>query len=277
MTSGRDAPPPDGATDDAGAAPEAPTSGGRDGAVYDLRDVRKSYDGTRALDGVDLRVDPGERVALAGPSGAGKSTLIALMNGSLAPTSGRVRVFGRDVADLSVRELRRLQRRIGTVHQQFHLVDNLRVVHNVNAGRLGEWSTARAAVSLLRPLGVDRARGVLERVGIGDKLFQRTESLSGGEQQRVALSRVLAQDPEVVLADEPISSLDRENSREVMDLLRDLAREEGKTLVVSLHEWEYALSHCERVVGIRAGRVLFDRPADAVDEAEVEALYRLER
>lgn len=254
-----------------------PGDGARAGEVYELRGVHKSHGDTRALDGVDLRVEPGERVALAGPSGAGKSTLIALMNGSLTPSSGRVRIFGRDVADLSARERRRMQRRIGTVHQQFHLVGNLRVVHNVNAGRLGEWSTARAALSLLRPLGVDRARGVLDRVGIGDKLFQRTESLSGGEQQRVALSRVLAQDPDVVLADEPISALDRENSREVMDLLRDLARQEGKTLVVSLHEWRYALSHCERVVGVRAGRVLFDRPVDAVDEAEVEELYRLQR
>ena len=247
------------------------------GPVYRLRGVSRSYGETVALRGVDLEVEPGERVALAGQSGAGKSTLVALLNGTLLPSEGEVRIFGRDAADLSLSELRRVQRRIGTVHQQFHLVDNLRVIHNVNAGRLGEWSLARAAWSLLRPRAVEQAREILARVGIPDKLFQRTDALSGGEQQRVALSRVLAQDPDVILADEPIASLDREHNREVMDLLRELSETEGKTLVVSLHEWRYALSHCERIVGLRRGRVLFDRPVAEVDEATVEELYRLER
>ena len=247
------------------------------GPVYRLRGVGRSYGETVALRDVDLEVAAGERVALAGQSGAGKSTLVALLNGTLLPTEGEVRIFGRDAADLSLAELRRVQRRIGTVHQQFHLVDNLRVIHNVNAGRLGEWSLARAAWSLLRPRAVEQAREILARVGIPDKLFQRTDALSGGEQQRVALSRVLAQDPDVILADEPIASLDREHSREVMDLLRELSETEGKTLVVSLHEWRYALSHCERIVGLRRGRVLFDRPVAEVDEATVEELYRLER
>lgn len=245
--------------------------------VFELRDVHKRFAGTTALAGVDLRVEAGERVALAGPSGAGKTTLLQLLNGALAPSSGTARIFGHDVSELSVGRLRALQGRIGTVHQQFHLVGSLRVVHNVNAGRLGEWSLARSLVSLLRPRAVEEDRRLLERVGIGDKLFQRTDSLSGGEQQRVAVARVLAQDPEVVLADEPIASLDRENSREVMDLLRELSGEGRRTLVVSLHEVAYALSHCDRVVGIRGGRVQFDLPAGEVGEDRVEELYRLER
>ena len=245
--------------------------------VYRLRGVTRRYGSTVALRDVDLEVSRGERVALAGPSGAGKSTLVALLNGTLVPDEGEVRIRGRPVSDLSRSKLRRVQRRIGTVHQQFHLVDNIRVIHNVNAGRLGEWSLPRAAWSLLRPQGVEEAREILARVGIPEKVFQRTDALSGGEQQRVALSRVLAQDPDVILADEPIASLDREHSREVMDLLRALSEEEGKTVVVSLHEWRYALSHCERVVGLRRGRVAFDRPAGEVDEATVEELYRLER
>lgn len=250
------------------------TSGG---SVFELRGVLKRFSETVALDGVDLRVDRGERVALAGPSGAGKTTLLQLLNGALAPTRGTVRIFGEDVEDLSLGRLRELQGRIGTVHQQYHLVGNLRVVHNVNAGRLGEWSLARSLLSLLRPRAVEENRRLLERVGIGPKLFQRTDSLSGGEQQRVAVARVLAQDPEVILADEPIASLDRENSRDVMDLLRDLSGEGRRTLVVSLHEVSYALSHCDRVVGIRGGRVQFDLPAGEVGEDRVEELYRLER
>lgn len=250
---------------------------GHSDAVFELRDVRRSFGSTEALAGVDLAVRRGERVALAGPSGAGKTTLIALLNGTLLPSSGAVRIFGRTTTEISRRELRRLQRRIGTVYQQFHLVDELRVVHNVNAGRLAGWSLARAALSLLAPRQVGDTRRVLQRVGLADKLYARTADLSGGEQQRVALSRVLAQDPDVILADEPIASLDRANAREVMDLLRDLATERGRTAVVSLHDLSFALSHCERVVGLRSGRVLFDEPADAVTSDMADDLYRLER
>lgn len=245
--------------------------------VYELRGVGRRYGETVALADVDLTVEPGERVGLIGPSGAGKTTLLSLMNATRTPTSGRLRIFGRDPTALSPEERRRLQGRIGTIHQQFHLVDGLRVIHNVNAGRLGQWSFLRSLWSLLRPRETDRARRILERVGIGEKMWERTGDLSGGEKQRVALSRVLAQDPDVILADEPIASLDRENSREVMDLLARLAREEGVTAVISLHEYEYALSHCQRVVGLRDGRVLFDRPPAEVSEEMVDRLYRLER
>lgn len=244
--------------------------------VFELRDVVKRYGDTVAVAGVDLTVRRGERVALAGPSGAGKTTLIGLLNGSLSPTSGTVKAFGRDLSSLPPANLRRIQRRIGTVHQQFHLVGNLKVVHNVNAGRLGEWSFLKSLLSLVRPAETERAAEALERVGIRNKLYERTERLSGGEQQRVAIGRVLAQDPEAILADEPIASLDRENSRQVMDLLRDLSRESGKTAVMSLHDVNYALSHCERVVGLRKGRVLFDSPASRVTSDMLGRLYSLE-
>ena len=245
--------------------------------VFELRGVHRRFGNTDALAGVDLTVRTGERVALAGPSGAGKTTLIGLLNGTLLPTKGSVRIYGRDTRELSSKELRRIQRRIGTVYQQFHLVDELRVIHNVNAGRLGGWSLPRAALSLLSPRQAEDARRVLARVGMAGKLYERTGDLSGGEQQRVALSRVLAQDPDVILADEPIASLDRENSREVMDLLRDLVEERGRTAVISLHDVSFALSHCERVVGLRSGRVQFDVPASSVTEEMTDELYLLER
>jgi len=229
-----------------------------------------------ALDDVELDVGTGERVALVGPSGAGKSTLLGLLNGTLRPSSGRVQAFGRDLAGLRPRQLRAVQRRIGTVNQQFDLVGPLRVVHNVNAGHLGQWSLARAAWSLLSRADLDVAEAALRRVGIPDKVLERTDRLSGGQQQRVALARVLAQDPAAILADEPISSLDPARGREVMDLLRDLAVEKGRTLVVSVHAFEYAASHCDRIVGLRDGRVLFDAPADGVDDAMVERLYRID-
>ncbi len=170
-----------------------------------------------------------------------------------------------------------MQYQVGTIHQQFHLVDNLRVIHNVNAGHLGRWSLARALVSLLWPLETRKALAALEQVGIGETLYARTGQLSGGQQQRVALARVLVQNPRAILADEPVSSLDPERSREIMDLLRDLSRETGMTLVTSIHAVAFARSHFGRVIGLRAGRILFDRPAAEVTPAMIDALYRIER
>lgn len=245
--------------------------------TFELVGAGVRFGPTRALSGLDLAVGPGERVAVIGPSGAGKSSLIGLLNGTLAPTEGRVRVLGRDLAGVSPRELRRVQRQLGTIHQQFDLVEQLRAVHNVNAGRLGSWSLARAVVSLLVPRDVDRARRALERVGIGDKLYERTGNLSGGEQQRVAIARVLVQRPAAVLADEPLASLDPARGREIMDLLHDISREMGTTLLASLHDVDIALERFERVVGLREGRVAFDAPPAQVPPAAIDALYALER
>ena len=245
-------------------------------SVFELEAAVARYGALEALCGVDLRVEEGERVALAGPSGAGKSTLLGLLNGSRLADAGAVRLFGREVRELSRSRLRRLQGRIGTVHQEFHLVDGLRVIHNVNAGRLGRWSLARAAASLIRPLEVEESAETLASVGIRGKLWERTDRLSGGERQRVALARTLAQDPRVILADEPISSLDRESSRRVMELLRRLNEEEGKTVVASMHDIRFALRYFERIVGLRAGRVLFDLPAAETTDALVDALYAID-
>ena len=243
--------------------------------VFELRGVTVRYGAFAALSKVSLRIEAGERVALIGPSGAGKSTLLSLLNGSLAPTEGEVRLLGQDPTRLSTRALRRLQRQIGTVYQQFHLVPNLSVIHNVNAGHLGRWSLLQAVVSLIVPLERSRAARALAEVGIADKLYARTDTLSGGQQQRVAIARVLVQDPVAILADEPISSVDPERSREIMTLLRELCDRFDKTLVVSLHAIEYAYSHCERMIGLRAGQVVFDLPAAQVSPQMVEALYRI--
>ncbi|MGH3467745.1 MAG: phosphonate ABC transporter ATP-binding protein, partial [Thermocrispum sp.] len=181
--------------------------------VFVLHQVGVRYGMTEALIDVGLGVRAGEQVAVIGPSGAGKSTLIGLLNGTARASAGRVSLLGRDTGTLSRRELRVIQRRIGTIHQRFDLVEQLRAVHNVNAGRLGTWPWWKAAASLIWPRDVDAAREALERVGIGDKLHSRTQDLSGGEQQRVAIARVLAQRPELILADEPVASLDPARGR----------------------------------------------------------------
>jgi phosphonate transport system ATP-binding protein len=228
-----------------------------------------------ALVDCSLTIQAGERVALIGPSGAGKSTLLNLLNGSLAPTTGQVLLLGQNVSTLRPRQLRRLQRLVGTVYQQHHLVSNLAVVHNVNAGHLGHWSLARALWSLCWPQQVETAAAALAQVGIADKLYARTDRLSGGQQQRVALARVLVQDPLAILADEPIASLDPQRSQDIMNLLRQLNETTGKTLVTSLHDVEFALIHCDRILGLRQGRLLFDLPSPQVTEAVMADLYRL--
>jgi len=243
--------------------------------IFELKQVSLHFGAFPALRQINLRIQAGERVALVGPSGAGKSTLIRLLNGTLPPTQGEVWGLGQNLGHLSPAQLRRVQRQIGTLYQQFHLIENLRVIHNVNAGHLGRWSLARAAASLVWPLEVNTAQQALARVGIPDKLYARTDQLSGGQLQRVALARVLVQNPQVVLADEPIASLDPVLSREIMDLLRDWSRERRVTQITSLHAVAFARSHYQRMIGLRQGRILFDAPASEVSAPMLEALYRL--
>ncbi|ASC74093.1 ABC transporter protein [Halomicronema hongdechloris C2206] len=243
--------------------------------MIQLTRVSRRFAAEMAVSQVSTTIAAGERVALLGPSGAGKSTLLALLNGSLPISSGRLRVLGQDLSRLRPSQLRRVQRRIGTIYQQHHLVLNLPVIHNVNAGHLGRWSLLQAAWSLVWPLEVAKAAQALEQVGIAEKLYARTDQLSGGQQQRVALARVLVQDPSVILADEPTASVDPQRAQELMSLLCQLADTGDKTLVVSLHDVELAYRHCDRILGLRQGRLLFDAPAAQVSPAMIAELYQL--
>jgi phosphonate transport system ATP-binding protein len=242
--------------------------------IIEVKRITQTFNQFVALENINLTVHAGERVALVGASGAGKSTLLRLLNGTLRATQGEVWVLGRDIARLNPKRLRQVQREIGTVYQQFHLVNTLRVIHNVNAGHLGRWSLWKAALSLIYPLEIETAYHALKQVGISDKIYARTDTLSGGQQQRVALARVLVQNPTIILADEPIASLDPQLSLEMMDLLRDLCLYRGKTLVVSLHSVEFVRSHCDRVIGLQQGKIAFDLPVNEVSEALLTNIYQ---
>jgi phosphonate transport system ATP-binding protein len=242
--------------------------------LFELKQVSHRFGNFQALKNINLQIFAGDRVALVGSSGAGKSTLIRLLNGTLHPTEGEVWALGCNLSLLKSARLRTVQQQIGTVYQQFHLVDNLRVVHNVNAGHLGRWSPFKAVLSLLMPLEIGTATQALTQVGIPEKLYALTRDLSGGEQQRVALARVLVQNPLAILADEPIASLDPALSREVMDLLRSLVQQAGRTLVVSLHDVGFAQSHCDRIIGLRQGTLVFDCPSDRMTSERLASLYR---
>jgi phosphonate transport system ATP-binding protein len=241
--------------------------------VVRLRGAGRRFGAHAAVVDVDLTIAAGERVAILGTSGAGKTTLLSMLNGSLRATSGAVEVLGENLANLPPTRLRAVQRRIGTISQRLDLVDQVRVLHNVNAGRLGKWSATTALATLISSRADPTATEALARVGLPWAVHERTERLSGGERQRVAIARLLVQNPELVLADEPVSSLDPARAAEVLDLLGELAR--PVTVVLSLHQPELARRHCTRVIGLRGGRLVFDLPADELGDQVLADLYAL--
>ena len=242
-----------------------------------LEGVQVAFPGAVALNGVDLRVGAFEQVAIVGASGAGKSTLLSLIHGAVRPTAGHVHVFGNDLMSLSRGELRSLRATLGFVHQGFHLVPNLRVIQNVLVGRIGSSSTLGTLRSFVWPhkREVSRAYEILERVGIAEKLYERTDRLSGGQRQRVAIARALFQRPRALVADEPVSSVDPARARDTVSLLTSLAKEEGIPLVVSLHNQVLAKAYFPRLVGLREGRVTFDRLANTVSDHDFHSLYAM--
>lgn len=214
------------------------------------------------LQTTNLLVAEGEPVALVGPSGAGKTTLLRLLAGLQPADHGSVHVHGTELTGLRGADLRQARSRIGFVHQDYALVPNLRASQNIVSGALGRRGLLGGIRDLIWPRRSDleRAHGLLDRMGIGDRLFQRADSLSGGEKQRVAIARALFQDPVALLADEPVASVDPVRARDVIDLLTGLASERGLALVASLHDLELARACFPRIVALRAGEVLFDGP-----------------
>ena len=239
-----------------------------------FEDASRRYGEASVLAPLSLAVAPGERVAVIGPSGAGKTTLLRLMAGAVAPSTGTVALHGQNVAGL--RPGRELAKLVGMIAQQFDLVPNLSVLHNVLAGRLGEWSFGRSLLSLMWPQEQRLAFDALERVGVTHLARQRAGHISGGEQQRVAIARVLVQHPSVVLADEPVASLDPARAREVLLLLTAVTEEQGETLIASLHSVDLARELFDRIVGLRNGVVQFDAPACNIHDDMLEDLYRIE-
>ncbi|MBN7794466.1 phosphonate ABC transporter ATP-binding protein [Microbacterium esteraromaticum] len=241
--------------------------------VIRIEALTKHFGATRALTDVDLTVARGEIVVLLGLSGSGKSTLLRHIDALELPTAGTVGVLGENVPALRGRRLRQLRSRVGFIFQQFELVGSLTVLENVLTGalsalrgpRLGLWSYSRA----------DRLRalGHLDRVGLLDRAYQRADTLSGGQQQRVAIARALMQNPEVLLADEPVASLDPESSSQVMSLIRQIAADEGLTVVCSLHQVDLAIDWADRIVGLRHGEVVLDTATSGLDKAQVMEIY----
>jgi phosphonate transport system ATP-binding protein len=245
---------------------------------FAVSDVSVRYGQTIAAERVTVQLQPGEALAIVGPSGAGKTTLLRLLNGSVRPTAGRVLVDGRALASMTPNELQRVRAAIGFIHQDLRLVPTLRVVQNVVAGRLGSESliTSLRHVFFTPTAIAAEAHAILDRVGIPEKLYERTDRLSGGQRQRVAIARALFQQPLAMLADEPVSSVDPARARDSVQLLTSISREYGLTLCVSLHTLELAREFFPRLVGMRHGRVVFDAPTASLTRAQFDSLYHLD-
>jgi phosphonate transport system ATP-binding protein len=246
-------------------------------AVFTVSAISKTFGARRALDGVSLTVRRGEMVALIGPSGSGKSTLLRSLTGFnvIDPGEGVVQVFGEPmqakgrVSD----KVRQIRARVGFIFQQFNLVGRLTLYSNVALGMLGRIGFWRGLFGLWPDADKQGVMTALQRVGVAEYAGQKASTLSGGQQQRGAIARALVQKAEVVIADEPVASLDPVSARRVMELLSDLNQRDGLAVVVTLHQVDYALRYCPRVVALKAGKIVYDGPSVGLDTAALVDIY----
>mgnify|MGYP000294837494 CR=1 FL=1 len=243
-------------------------------AIIEVRRLNKVYDnGVHALKNVSFEARRGEFLVIIGLSGSGKSTLLRCINRLVEPTSGQVLLDGEDLTRLPTRELRLRRRRIGMVFQQFNLVKRKSVLMNVLSGRLGAMGATRSVLGLFSEADRARALECLDIVGLRDKASNRADELSGGQQQRVAIARTLMQDPDVLLADEPVASLDPATSHSVMKYLQTANRQFGKTILCNLHFLSLVREYGTRVIALRHGELVFEGAPDDIDEAWFKRIY----
>ena len=242
-----------------------------------FENVSKIYpNGVKGLDGINLEIQQGEFVAIIGASGAGKSTLIRTINGLNDITSGVLNVDGLEVSQLKGKELRKFRRSIGMIFQSYNLVPRITVIRNVLSARVPEMTFIKVLFGLFSKADKKIALESLNRVGILDKAFIRTDQLSGGQQQRVSLARTLAQNPQILLADEPVAALDPVTAREVMDDFKRINEELNKTVLINIHHVEIALEYATRIIAVRQGQIIFDGPTEAVTQEILDEVYRKE-
>ncbi len=236
--------------------------------------VDKVYgNGTKALDDVNLQIEQGEFVAIIGLSGAGKSTLIRTVNKMIDITNGKLTVNGIDVSSLKGKALRKFRRKIGMVFQSFNLVSRTTVINNVLSARVADMNLFRTIFGLFSKQDKVQALEALDKVGILDKAYIRADQLSGGQQQRVALARTLAQNPEIILADEPVASLDPVMADVVMEDFKRINKNMNITIVINIHHVDLALQYADRIVGIRAGKIVYDGPTSKIDKETLRYIY----
>lgn len=239
-----------------------------------VENLTKIYDGgTRALDNVSFEVEKGEFLAIIGLSGSGKSTLLRCINRLIEPTEGTVTWDGVDITNASQEELRRIRRRIGMVFQHFNLVNRSKVLTNVLAGRLGYSNPALSVVNRFSKADMDKAYAQLARVGLEEKATARADELSGGQQQRVGVARAMMQDPEIMLADEPVASLDPVLAHSIMQYLERINQDDGVMVLCSLHFLDLVHQYADRVIALNEGRLVFEGSPQEIDDKRFKEIY----
>ncbi|PID77495.1 MAG: phosphonate ABC transporter ATP-binding protein [Deltaproteobacteria bacterium] len=239
-----------------------------------VKNLRKEYvAGTPVLRDISFAVKGNDSVAIIGPSGTGKSTLIRCVNKLIPPTSGEVFISGENITSLSGKELRRARRKIGMVFQEFNLVERLSVMENVLSGRLGYVKPWRAWLRKYPQADIDRGFALLEATGLIDFARQRADSLSGGQRQRVGIARALMQEPHILLADEPTSSLDPKTSVEIMELLVDMSQRNNIPLIINIHDVELAKRFNSRIIGLSKGGIVYDGPPEQLTRDNLKEIY----
>lgn len=242
--------------------------------MIEFKDVSLVYpNGTEGLKSINTTIKDGEFVVIVGLSGAGKSTFIRSINRLVTPTSGSLLIDDENIIAYRGSNLRKLRTKIGMIFQNYNLVKRSNVLRNVLAGRLGHTSTLRSILNLYKKEDIGLAYESLKRVNIDEKLYSRADELSGGQQQRVSIARVLTQKPAYILADEPVASLDPPTSHQVMTYLKKINKEDNITTIVNLHFIDMAMEYADRIIGMRAGEIVFDGPVSEVTEKTFEEIY----
>lgn len=247
-------------------------------SILEVRQLQVRYNnqGPNILSSIDFAIDANDFCAVIGPSGAGKSTLIRCINRLVMPTDGEIILFGESVLSLGAPALRRLRCRVGMIFQEFNLVNRMSVMDNVLSGRLGYTGTMRSLFKVFPRGDIDRALELLDRVGLSDHVDKRADELSGGQRQRVGIARALMQRPELLLLDEPTSALDPKISRDVMSLIKQLAREFRVPVLCNIHDVQLALEFCNRIIGLQDGQKKFDGPSEGMSKQELDKIYAME-
>jgi phosphonate transport system ATP-binding protein len=242
--------------------------------MLEVRNLTKIYEGgVKALDKVSFKVDQGEFLAVIGLSGSGKSTLLRCINRLIEPTDGQILWNGMDLTAASQDEMRRIRRKIGMVFQHFNLVSRSRVITNVLAGRLGYVNPAMSLISRFPQEDLEKAYQEMERVGIANQAHKRADELSGGQQQRVGIARAMMQEPEMILADEPVASLDPVLAHSIMQYLEQINNEEGVMVICSLHFLDLVHRYADRAIALNEGRLMFDGSPRDIDDAKFKDIY----
>lgn len=226
-----------------------------------------------AIDGINLEVEQGEFIGVIGSSGGGKSTLLKAINLLVKPSKGKVYLGDREITNLSKKELRLIRREIGFVFQDYNLIDRSTVIENVLIGRLGYKSSFKSIFGIFSEDDYKRAQKALGHVGLEDKMFQRADNLSGGQKQRVAIAKTLCQRPKIILADEPVASLDVATSQNVMEYFKKVNEKKNMTIIINLHDVNLAKKYCDRIIALKTGKLIFDGKAGEIDHELLTRIY----